>query len=370
MLLAASAAELRAMLRVVDRYGKKWRFSFNAGKCGVMVSAGPGLLRARRELQTHRFSLSGNRLPAVRAYKYLGIEIVESRAGGTWNTFLDRIHKNTTKAANLTLLKAGYSSGFRSRTLLHLWKTECRPLLEYGAEIWSGAISKSWMGKLEALQNKFMSLDLPGKPATVGMRTELNQTPVCSRFEAARLRYWNKLCNTPRHRRLALIFRGRHSETLAQTAPRSCLKAYSATLRRVGCDAAWLRCSANNLVDVTERLQRSVMASETKLTGQRSTLALYRALGHSAADGFPLYLDDTFNREGVRLKVVLRGCMNLLCDLIISHAECIVCRGGIEDPAHFTRICYALGRSAAGSGVYSSRTFHGLAPLASISSSS
>ena len=39
---------------------------------------------------------------------------------------------------------------------------------------------------------------------------------------------------------------------------------------------------------------------EEKEMGERSTLALYVELGHTAQAGVPAYLDDWSNREGVR----------------------------------------------------------------------
>ena len=96
-----------------------------------------------------QFFLDGKKLKIQEEYKYLGAETGKSR--GRWNSMLERLFSNATKALNLMLWQSGGSDGLPPTILARQWVAVVRPLLEYGAELWQGEISKTWVNRLERL---------------------------------------------------------------------------------------------------------------------------------------------------------------------------------------------------------------------------
>ena len=77
-----------------------------------------------------------------------------------------------------------------------IWMTLCRPLLEYGTELWEGEISEKLAAKLEAIQSSFSraALGLRGQPAQVGLRAEMALPALRSRRQTLKLLFWSRLC--------------------------------------------------------------------------------------------------------------------------------------------------------------------------------
>ena len=77
-------------------------------------------------------------MKVVTTYKYLGAETGHSIGAGRWNLLLQRLWRKATGALNLLLFRRGGSAGLSPTLLKRLWVAECRPLLEYGCELWEG----------------------------------------------------------------------------------------------------------------------------------------------------------------------------------------------------------------------------------------
>lgn len=275
VLLARNAKELQAMLVVLQDYAKTWRFQINKKKSNVVVHG-----------QLHKpwsdWSLDGEELLWTQEYKYLGAETGKTR--GRWNSMLGRIFQKASNALNMVLWQAGGGDSLPARIVVRQWIAMVRPIVEYGAELWHGEISKSWSKKLERLQRSLCSavLKLQGNVATVGMHAELGLLSLADRRVCLKLGYYQRLCDASEDRLLSLIFRRRHAEVERGAAPHSGLQSMRVAMADAGFAKEWRArdCGAGDWVSevklaVTERaalVQREEMA-------QRSTLAEYVRLG-------------------------------------------------------------------------------------------
>ena len=81
---------------------------------------------------------------------------------------LGRIFQKASNALNMVLWQAGGGDSLPARIVVRQWIAMVRPIVEYGAELWHGEISKSWSKKLERLQRSLCSavLKLQGNVAT------------------------------------------------------------------------------------------------------------------------------------------------------------------------------------------------------------
>ena len=131
--------------------------------------------------------------------------------------------------------------GLRPRSLLHLWAVYCRPKVEYASELWEGAVSESWVVKLESLQTMVMRVTLgtPDNASAAGMRAECGLQTLASRRWAARLTFFRKLATAPRGNLASIIFRYRCSEVDAGGANRSWCHRTKALLSQLSLDPWW-----------------------------------------------------------------------------------------------------------------------------------
>ena len=161
----------------------------------AMLVFGPKVLRLAA---VHReWRLAGAALDHATEYKYLGLELSSDSFGGQWNSMLSRIYTKARSSLNLVMFQCGGANGLRPRTSAHQWKSLCRPILEYGCEIWEGEQSKLWSSKLESVQSKFGRTALANKanPAATAVRADLGLPTLKLRRQCLKLYYWKKLCD-------------------------------------------------------------------------------------------------------------------------------------------------------------------------------
>ena len=352
VLLARSPAELQKMLFVLDAYAAKWRFSLNQKKSKVVVVAKPS---AKRDAKKYKWTLNGNKLDVVIEYKYLGVEMGKTVGSGRWNALLERLYRKAKSALALLLFRAGGSDGLSPTMIQRMWMAECRPLLEYGSELWGGMVSKDWERKLESLQYQFgkAALGLHGMPAAIGVRMELALPSMQSRRRQLKLGYWDKLCNADSSRLLSLIFRRRHAEVCAGGGQYSQLRAFQHTLRECSLGNSWLgRCSGSKATmwaKVSKQAASQVSWREEDVEMQsKSSLQLYATLGLRPAQ-IPQYVDDRSNIEGTRLLSKCRlGYLRLLDSVARDmawpslRARCLLCRSGTEENVQHFLSCPGL----------------------------
>lgn len=352
VLLAANATELQQMLEVVAEYARTWRFEFNQKKCGVVIY---GNAVQKRLAAGTTFLLAGEPIAMVSHYKYLGVEVGDSRA--QWNTYLTRMYAR----ARLELGRLAWKSGgFRTlsiTSLKYLWTSQIRPILEYSAEIWEGNISATWERKLESVQNLFAKMAIGFSrmctPAAAGVRAEVALPELKSRRCKLKLGFWGRLCKASPHRLVATIFRNRLQEVKAGTARLSCLQSMRACLIDCGLAMYWNEsCIAK---DWTQKCEVAVAAwtssREVAEIHARSSLRLYRNLGQLGHNSGPAaYLHDRLNTRGTRLLTFARlGQLNLMGRISKlvgwppAGSHCVLCTGNVcEDVKHFLTVCPLL----------------------------
>ena len=142
VLLAESDNELQNMLDVVSNYANRWKLRFNASKCGVLVVG-----QKKRGKLWH---LGKEGIKEVGDYKYLGVWINRQVNGHNHVNHLEG------KALGLQNLARGgkfWRDEEDIKAGLTMWEVVCKPVLNYGAEVWAWA-SNADEQRLEQIQNR------------------------------------------------------------------------------------------------------------------------------------------------------------------------------------------------------------------------
>ena len=182
VLLGDSENELQRMLGVVSEYAQRWKLRFNASKCGVLVVG--------QKKRDKLWRLGGEEIKEVDEYKYLGVWINRQVTGHNHVRHLEE------KALGLQHLARGAKFWRIDEDIkagLTTWEVVCKPVLNYGAEVWACA-SNADEHRVEVIQNRAgrRILGLSWRFPSVVVRGELG---------------WRKL-KFDRHR-LALEYLGR-----------------------------------------------------------------------------------------------------------------------------------------------------------------
>jgi hypothetical protein len=130
VMLASTQAELKKMSAIASAFAKRNRFKFNGEKSRVMHFNARAPERAR--CLAEQWELFGEPVKVV--YVYLGTNTPAD--GLNWRAHVDGgIAKAKRRSADLLWVCRG-DMGIRPRTVVSLWKSLVRPLLEYGSELW------------------------------------------------------------------------------------------------------------------------------------------------------------------------------------------------------------------------------------------
>ena len=170
VLLAGSAVELQTMLDEVAIFASRWHLMFNPKKCGVLVVG--------KKKKDKKWRLGKVRINEVNEYKYLGFWL--SRFGSSHA----HVRHLCEKAARLHGLarKAKFWRGEEDvEAGVVVWDVACRPILNYGGEVWAGS-SSTEEKKLEQIQDRGgrIILGLSWRFPGVVVRGELGWTKLSS----------------------------------------------------------------------------------------------------------------------------------------------------------------------------------------------
>lgn len=131
-LLASNKKEMERMLLAVSDFARKWRFEFNNQKCGVLE------YKARksksRRSPNHTWILSGQSIPHVAAYKYLGVIF---QADGKWTEQVSSMLSRSKSSFGLYKHLGIKSNGFSFSASRKIALTCLAPALEWGSAVWS-----------------------------------------------------------------------------------------------------------------------------------------------------------------------------------------------------------------------------------------
>jgi hypothetical protein len=79
------------------------------------------------------------------------------------------------KGMQFMMYQGGGANGLAPPVMANQWKALCRPVLEYGCEMWQGEISQQWCKRLEGVQAAFGRATLGVKtfPSSAAVRADL-----------------------------------------------------------------------------------------------------------------------------------------------------------------------------------------------------
>jgi hypothetical protein len=379
ILLARSEAELTHMNSVVSAFAQRNRFQFNGSKSAVMVFNVTAVEKAR--CKAGHWELFGETVLVKDTYVYLGTVVPEDDA--SWKDHVDAaIAKAQRRSADLLWVCRG-DKGIRSRTAVTLWQSLVRPLLEYAAELWGGAISKDQEQRAELVQTTFLrgTLGLHRNGSGVSnhvVRAETGCERLRDRWAKLQLGYWRRVFVAPANRLLRVVVSFRHKERRMSGGVfgrRGWLPQVERTLTRVGMHRYWLGPTATALLPAgawRDKVYKAVDSASDKtraieMLEQRSS-RLYTevkewgvnpseysfSVGETDRLGQHVperYLDDRDDLKGTRLKMLSRmGCLPLMNRVGREQRPawpkerrvCLACNiCELEDVAHFVLRCPA-----------------------------
>lgn len=187
VLLSDALSDLESLMRIVAAYARKWRFEVNHAKCGAM-----------------RFNLSGRALPIapppmmggtpvpwVASYKYLGVELSNS-PGHPFLSFRKRMLGGA-RARSARIAAMGMFSGKLPVPLgVQVYQALVRPLLEFGAEVWSADCPWTEAERLQMRVAKQI-LQCPIRTSGAAAMGELGWQSLEARWQQLRLCFWSKV---------------------------------------------------------------------------------------------------------------------------------------------------------------------------------
>ena len=318
VLLAPDPTVLQRMLDVTSEYARRWRFHFNGRKSQVVVQG------TKQEVSDacaapSTYRLDGHTLSVVSEYKYLGMETGRPPSRAPNESFSTRLVHATTTRAHDILLAGCEMNDLDARCSSRLWHALCRPILEYGSEVWSPNVGQRQ--RFEQTQGWFARRVLgchQGTPA-VFATSELGMRSLHHRREQYHLRYWYRLCAAVPGRLLHRVFRQRVSDVKAApaddaTTRHSLCHMLRATLVKYDLDDEWDHVGTDQLYEPgewTAKVVKAVRAEETNARGvelaQRSSLDTYAEALVPAVGCVAPYLLHSRNREGAWVQCRLRS---------------------------------------------------------------
>jgi hypothetical protein len=155
--------------------------------------------------------LGAGQLQVVSSYTYLGLQVCRTATQGKWNGAVAVLLRRATFNSAELLHWTGGKHGLCPALQAKLWQSHVRPVLEYGAEVWSPQISNTCANKLEAVQHAAARriLGCGSGASNVFVLRELGMCTLQARRDEACMRLWAKLCNSSSGSLLSHVFRWR-----------------------------------------------------------------------------------------------------------------------------------------------------------------
>jgi endonuclease/exonuclease/phosphatase family metal-dependent hydrolase len=184
VLVSHSAVKLQQMLKAVESFCGQMKCEVNVKKTEVVIYG------SYHKKDKVIFSLNNAELNVVKSYKYLGLILC---ASGRWKETRDRLKAKARSALSYALSMANTAEILSVESGSEVWMTLIRPILEYGAEVWSDT---KWeegerLQKLAAKRILRCSMNTTDE-AVLG---DLGWWRLKTRRDYLRLCYWAKLVN-------------------------------------------------------------------------------------------------------------------------------------------------------------------------------
>lgn len=381
IMLAATPLELQRMNAVATKYAHQHRFQYNGTKSAVMVFNATNEARARAK--AHKWTLFGEDVKVVDEYTYLGTVTTNNEA--SWKKHTKRALEKAQARSSDLLFVCRRDRGLRPRTAVTLWQSLVRPILEYGAELWSRQITQTMAGEAEKIQTEFLRGVLGlhangGGVSNDAIRAETGTEPLADRWAKLQLGFWRRLFVASDSRLLNVVAKFRHKEASANhhrygtrgwmpTARELLLHhdmhdawANTATAVKLPLPAWKEQCYA--AVETTsdaarhQRMRSAEGSATREYTRIKNWERTERSHAFSSGEENRLgrrtperYLDDRQHLKATRLKLLCRLGALPLMDRVGREASpkwpkhyrtCPMCkRGAVEDVTHFLTTCPA-----------------------------
>ena len=182
---------IQESLRRVTDWCDEWGFRISASKSAVV------LFTRRRKIPQIQLTVAGNILNVKKEYKYLGITL-NSRL--TYRAHSNNVLGKCHKRMNLLRLLCGTSWGGSKISLLTIYRTMIRPVIEYGFEAYLFS-SQYVLDTMQKIQNTALRICCGAMPSTpkIALQHSCNELPVRLRHLYACLQYRNHLLSTEHH---------------------------------------------------------------------------------------------------------------------------------------------------------------------------
>jgi hypothetical protein len=190
--------ELQHLMETVHKYARRWRFEVNHSKCGLMRFNSNG----SSIIPEVKLSLGDVVVPWVSNYKYLGIEL---HNGQPFREYKKRALASATRAGHCVAGMGMYSGKLSVPIGIQVYQAMVRPLLEYGAEIWSITPFQQ-ADQLQLIMGKRI-LQCPTRTSSVGILGELGWMSMEARYQQLRVSFWGKIQLMEEHLPARIIYK-------------------------------------------------------------------------------------------------------------------------------------------------------------------
>ena len=361
VLLAPDPVVLQRMLDVTSQYAHQWRFHFNGRKSQIVIQ---GTEHQITEAHGLKWKLDGHQLNVVPEYKYLGMESGLQPHRGPHRSFCSRLIHTTTHRAHDILLSGCEMNELDARCSSRLWGSLCRPILEYGSEVWKPNQTQS--KEMEQVQGWFARrvLGCSQNTPAVFATSELGLRSLAIRREQYHLRYWRRLCLALPERLLHCVFRQRVRDVKVtpHLSKHSLCSMMHETLMKYDLEDQWEQVATDQVFEtdewetkVTKLVQTEEATARQILLAARTSLDTYASALIPELGQMAPYLLHSRNREGAWIQCRLRAdCLPLMrtlsrqCRPLRSdiHATCTLCppptgaeEESVETVTHFLSEC-------------------------------
>lgn len=171
-------------------------------KSGLQISPAKSasLIFSKQRSHLHPLTpltLNGEPIPVVETFKYLGLTL-DRRL--TFTPHFNDLIQRCSRRLNILKCIAGREWGADRCTLLHLYTSLIRPILDYNAFLFDG-ISSSHISRLEAIQNSALRIATGAlrTTPTVNLNTDTNIPPLARRRSYLLLRFYARAVSRPTH---------------------------------------------------------------------------------------------------------------------------------------------------------------------------
>ena len=141
--------DINERLKRIFEWSNKWGVDFNVDKCKSMTFSNEV---PKMEKYDRTLFIGGKVIKKVDSYKYLGLTFHKNLK---FDSHVDEIIKKCKKSSGM-LSQVCKKTKIGNRLFSKLfWKIKIRPLIEYGAVIWTSSLSKNKFKSIQQLQAEF-----------------------------------------------------------------------------------------------------------------------------------------------------------------------------------------------------------------------